>query len=80
MQASLNASGLEFMEEAWLDGEDLNELAKDLERQELQIQAAEVNQRADIDEQTFSRPLKERAQQEAAHEKKEKEQLTQVRC
>ncbi|XP_065184078.1 uncharacterized protein LOC135814805 isoform X4 [Sycon ciliatum] len=76
--ASLNASGLEFMEEAWLDGEDLNELAKDLERQELQIQAAEVNQRADIDEQTFSRPLKERAQQEAAHEKKEKEQLTQM--
>ena len=80
MQASLNAAGFEIMDQDWLDSEEVTELLNDLERKEPQIQAAKVNQRADIDKQTFSKPLKERAQHKAAHEKKKKEQLTQVKC
>ena len=77
------ASDLEIQrikEQDRLDEEMLDEMFKGLERDELQLRAADVNQSADIDEQTFSRPLKERAQHEAAHENKQKKQLTQVRC
>ena len=82
MQVSLNASDLEIQrieEQDRLDEEMLDEMFKGLERDELQLRAADVNQSADIDEQTFSRPLKEGAQHEAGHEKKQREQLPQVR-
>ena len=58
----------------------MDEMWKGLERDEMQLRAADVNQGADIAWQTVIRELKERAQHEAAHEKMQNEQLTQVKC
>eukprot|EP00117_Sycon_ciliatum_P042007 scpid38240/ scgid3764/ len=60
-----------------LQKEELHTSCKRLEHDKQQL-AANMNQRADMDQQKLSRALKERAQLEAAHEK-QKEQLARMK-
>ncbi|XP_065177115.1 uncharacterized protein LOC135806872 isoform X2 [Sycon ciliatum] len=78
LQAEMDAKDLEIQNLKEQLGLGPDEKLKDLKPEEQQLRAADVNQRACIDVKTFSRAPKERAQHEAAHEKKQREELPQM--